>query len=229
MPENEERLRMLYTAAAVPDRDHLQEGDWERLVCGELAVADREKALDHVTRCAECARIYRGIDALTEGARAFDPGVPAAGASRARVLAFPRYLWLGGLAAAAALALVLLRPAAGPSVTAPGAGDGFRGTSTRDDPAPLAPRGSVAGTPGELRWKGIATPALYRVVVLDGEGEPVWSSADVEGTVMAWPAGLELKPGSYFWQVIALPKGGLPGDRRASPLAAFELVTSSRR
>jgi hypothetical protein len=225
MPESEERLRMLYSASAAPAVGHLREEDWERLACGEMAESDRQGALDHVTRCAACARIFRGLDALAEGARTFDPSVPA---PPARILAFPRGLLLGGLAAAAAVAVVLLRPAAGPEAPAVPPGDGFRGEATSQDPAPIAPRGSVAGVPAELRWKGIEAPALYRVVLLDADGEPVWSSAEIDGTALAWPAGLDLKPGSYLWQVIALPRGGLPGDRRASALAGFEVVTSSR-
>ena len=216
---------MLYTASAIPAAGHLLEEDWERLACGELAAADQESALHHVSRCAECARIFRGLDALTEGARSFDPTVPAA---RPRVLGFPRGLLLGGLAAAATLAVVLLRPAAGREVPGSLPGDGFRGAAEGLDPAPLAPRGRVAGLPTGLRWTGTATPALYHVVVLDADGEPVWSSGEIEGSGMPWPAELDLKAGPYFWQVIALPRGGLPGDRRASALAAFEVVTSSR-
>src|SRR5262245_24637818 len=107
MPESEERLRMLYRAAAAPSEGHLLEDEWERLACREMSAADRERALDHVTRCAECARIFQGLDALAEGARGFDPAVPSA----PRVLPFHRSFVLGGLAAAAALAFVMLRPA----------------------------------------------------------------------------------------------------------------------
>jgi hypothetical protein len=145
------------------------------------------------------------------------------------VLAFPRLLAFGGLAAAAALTFVLLRPAAGPQAPAPVPGDGFRGGSAVQDPAALAPRGASQGLPAEFRWQGISSPARYRVLILDSDGEPVWSSEEVDGTTMAWPGELSLKPGSYFWQVIAQPRGGLPGDRRASALVSFELVTSSPR
>jgi len=215
---------MLYTAAAAPEGGHLLDQDWERLACQEMAEPEQEKALDHVTRCAECARIYRGLDALAQGARAFDPSVPA---PRARLIAFPRWPFLGGLAAAAALTAILLRPAAAPQV--PLSGDGLRGTLDVQDPAALSPRGHVTGLPAELRWQGIATPSLYRVVILDSDGEQVWSSPDVDGSRLDWPRDLELRSGTYFWQVIALPRGGLPGDRRASALATFEVVTSSRR
>jgi len=224
MPESDERLRVLYATLALPEGGHPTEESWERLACREMDPAEREKTLDHVTRCADCARVYRALDALAEGARTFDPGVPNA---PARVLPFPRWALLAGLAAAAALAVVVLRPATGPRVPAAPASDGFRGAARSLDPVPLAPRGRVSGLPAELRWQGIATPTLYRVVVLDAEGEGVWSSGEVDGTALAWPAELSLKPGSYFWQVTALPKGGLPGDRRASSLIAFEVVTSS--
>src|SRR5262245_24976172 len=111
MPESEERLRMLYTASAAPAGGHLLEEDWERLACQEMSDAERVTALDHVTRCAECARIFKGLDALAEGARTFDPAVPA---PKGRLLAFPRWQLAAGLAAAAAFAALLLRPAAGP-------------------------------------------------------------------------------------------------------------------
>lgn len=224
MPESEEKLRALYTAWAVSQGGHLLEQDWERLACREMATAEREIALDHVTRCVDCARIFRAIDTLAEGAREFDPGVPSRAGS---VLRFPRGLLLGGLAAAAAVAIVLLRPVTSPEIPESPAGDGFRGSRASLDPVAEAPLGRVLGLPTALRWRGLSAPALYRVVILDAEGEPVWSSAEVDGTALAWPAELELKPGSYYWQVIAEPRGGLPGDRRASTLAGFEIVTSS--
>ena len=146
MPDSEERLRGLYTASAVPPGGHLLEEDWERLACGEMPAADRERSLDHVTRCAECARIYRGLDALAEGARSFDPGVPAA---LSRTLAFPRGLLLGGLATAAALAAMLLWPATGPRGPATPPGDAFRGAAESLDPSPQTPRGRVQGLPSE--------------------------------------------------------------------------------
>jgi len=226
MPDSDEALRVLYKAAATAVGGRPAEEDWERLACGELAPADREKALDHVTRCAACARIYRALDALSEGARAFDAGVPA---PAARVLPFSRGLLLGGLAAAASLAVILLRPAATPEVPRSSPGNGFRGAPSSLDPVPVAPRGRVAGIPTELRWHGTSAPALYRVMILDADGETVWSSGEIDGTALSWPRELELKPGSYYWQVVALPKRGLPGDRRASALVAFEVVTSSLR
>jgi hypothetical protein len=225
MPESEEKLRALYAAWADSREGHLLEQDWERLACGEMAAAERESALDHVTRCAGCARIYRALDALTEGAREFDSGAPARAAS---VLPFSRGLLLGGLAAAAALAILLLRPAMNPEVARPPAGDSFRGSTVSLDPIPQAPLGRVVGLPSGLRWRGISGTALYRVIILDADGEAVWSSGDLEATALAWPRELALKPGSYYWQVIAQPRGGLPGDRRASALAGFEVVTSSR-
>jgi hypothetical protein len=225
MPESEERLRSLYRACAVSAGGHLLEPDWERLACREMAGPERESALEHVTRCGECARIYRALDALAEGAREFDSGAPR---REAAVLPFSRGVMLGGLATAAALAILLLRPAAAPEVPHPPAGDSFRGSTATLDPVPEVPAGRVVGLPAQLRWRGISGPASYHVVILDADGEPVWSGAETRGTALSWPSELELKPGSYYWQVIAQPEGGLPGDRRASTLAAFEVVTSSR-
>lgn len=227
MPElpREDALRGLYRGSARPAEGHLSEEDWERLACHELAPEEREAALDHVIRCAACARTYRAIGALGAEARSFDPGAPR---ERVRVLAFPRWPVLLGLAAAAVLTLVLLRPASGPGLAPAPKSDVFRGDTDILDPAPLVPQGRVVGLPAELRWRGISVPADYRVTILDGEGEVVWTSPVLDATTLAWPAELTLKPGSYFWQVSALPRSGLPGDRRASPLGTFELVSASR-
>jgi hypothetical protein len=62
MPGAKRGCGMLYTASAVPSVGHLREDEWERLACGEMTGRSAETALEHVTRCAECARIFRGLD-----------------------------------------------------------------------------------------------------------------------------------------------------------------------
>src|SRR5262245_2407155 len=87
-------------AAAPP---HLDDGEWERLAAGEMGAAERERALDHVTRCAACAPICKALLMLEEEARAADPRIRSSGLARpARNTVALR--WLGGFAAAAAAA-----------------------------------------------------------------------------------------------------------------------------
>jgi len=115
--------------------DHVSEDAWEALACGELDTTARAQALDHITACGECDRIYRVLSELHAGALEFDPKAPAIGptgvaaandesrrpgeirsiesspAAPRPAFAGRRFAWIG-LAAAAALvvAIVLPRP-----------------------------------------------------------------------------------------------------------------------
>jgi hypothetical protein len=209
------------------DHQHPSEHDWERLACGELEAGERERILGHTRGCADCAAVGRALRSLTEAARAFDPAVtelqpaPRIGGFGAR-----RSLLLG---LAASVLFLLFRPAADPSTPPLPEAATYRGGAAVLAPAPLTPRGSVASLPAELSWTPISEPALYRVIVLNADGDPVWSSGEVDAATLPWPADLQLRPGRYSWQVEALPRSAWHGERLSSSLLGFEIVTSSPR
>jgi hypothetical protein len=66
----------------VPASAHLSEETCLALVDGTLAPPEREAALDHVTRCETCARVYQGLLEFDRESRALR--APAASAPRAR-------------------------------------------------------------------------------------------------------------------------------------------------
>ena len=60
-----------------PRGGHLDDDTWERLACGELDESERLLAIEHVTSCEECDRIYRALDVLSKEARAIHPDLPS--------------------------------------------------------------------------------------------------------------------------------------------------------
>jgi hypothetical protein len=61
---------------ATPLSTHPSEDVWVSLASGELAPTEREHLADHVLSCAECARLYRAVAQVRNGAVDFDPGAP---------------------------------------------------------------------------------------------------------------------------------------------------------
>jgi hypothetical protein len=57
---------------------HVSEETCEAFALGELAPAERETVGAHIVGCAECSAVYRSLRQLEQGARAFDPHIPAA-------------------------------------------------------------------------------------------------------------------------------------------------------
>ncbi len=215
----DDELRAAYATLQAPALSHPDDAVWERLACAELPADQRRDLADHVTRCASCAALWRGVQTLRADA--------AKEAPRARVLPFKRRLgWAGGLAAAAAvvLALVLPRATPGPGTTTT-PGDELRSDRVADRPVALAPRGQLAAAPVVLRWKPLAGARAYRVQVLAADGTPLWSSPETRTSELAWPTSVASRPGLYYWQVVALV--GAPGgtaDEIASALADFEIA-----
>src|SRR5512145_1860801 len=103
MTDHPSGLRDLYAAHARPGTPHVDEGAWERLALGEAGPEERERVLDHVVRCADCAAVYRGLAELEAGAREFDPGAPREPVLGGAEVGLGLRPWgfLGGLAAAA--------------------------------------------------------------------------------------------------------------------------------
>jgi TolA-binding protein len=88
---------------------HLTEEVWERFLDGELDGTGGEAAVDHITRCAECAAVYRGLLAFErESAPLRGRGRPA-----------PRIAAVWRWAAAAAVGAIAILAARMPTGTAP--------------------------------------------------------------------------------------------------------------
>jgi hypothetical protein len=218
-------LRDLYAGHTRTATPHVEEAAWERLALDGCSPGERERVLDHVVRCAECASVYRGLVELESGARAFDPEAPARPVLREADIGLGLRPWgfLGGMAAAAAVVWVLARPALAPAPVAVSSPELTRGAEA-SRPRAVEPVGRLSTAPESFRWEPQPGARAHRIEVLDASGELLWTSAELEGVTLAWPAGLKLvKPGIYYWQVVAVPSSGRAADAVASPMVSFEL------
>jgi hypothetical protein len=220
----EASLRDVYARQARSVPPHLSEETWERLALGLAGGPERELAIAHVVRCTECAAVYRGLATLETGARAFDPGAPARPVLRGSDPGLSLRPWgfLGGVAAAAAVVWLLARPAIAPTPAPAGTPAVTRGTEPAV-PRALEPVGRLAAAPTAFRWSPLATARAHRLQLLDGSGELLWTSLDVTGTSLAWPSAVAAKPGTYYWQVIAVAPNGRAVDEVTSPMVSFEI------
>ena len=214
-------LREAYAAVAGGSPPHLDEEAWERLACGELGADERERALGHVARCAECGRILRALTRLDREARAVDPTVPG-------VLSVPpgaptrRRGWFWGGLAAAAAAVVAVGLLARPLATPPAGLDAeVRSGAQSDRPVPVAPRGTQAKAPEAFSWERRSGVRGYRVELLDEAGETLWRSEQVGGARLSWPESVPAAPGGYHWRVVAVLEER--GETVASPLVSFQI------
>lgn len=202
--------------ASMAESHHLDESLWERLACDELDAEQRRTAMEHVSTCDECARVYRALIALRDEAAGFDPGVPVAPRAP-RPVGVPRWAYPLGAAAAVALVFVLQREA----VRAPGPAP--RTSSVRTiglAPLTVAPRGTLAEVPRVFRWRADPSADSYRVRLLSPDGAIIWQSGPVAGGEVEIPARLRIGAGTYFWDVAAYRAGERIGE---SELTRFEV------
>jgi hypothetical protein len=199
----DERLRDLVRAHARPADGHPSEDEFARVFLAEANPFERARLMDHVARCAECSYVYRALRELEDAARAADPSLPASG----RKPSTPALAWggFGALAAAAALAVAVLRPSAPPAAIAPPQDATRARPEAVVTPAPGAPVGSLSTRPAEFRWTPAADAQGYRVRLFSDAGELLWTSDDVREARAAFPADLALPGGTYYWQVLTVP------------------------
>lgn len=218
----EANLRDVYARHARSVPPHIAEEAWERLALGLAEPPERELAIAHLVRCTECAAIYRGLATLETGARAFDPGAPSRSLLGGAELGVSLRPWgfLGGLAAAAAVVWLLARPAVAPTPAPIGTPAVTRGAE-RATPRALEPVGRLTAAPAAFRWEPLPDARAHRLELLDGSGELMWTSPEVTGATLAWPADLRPRPGTYYWQVVAVATNGRPADAATSPLVSF--------
>lgn len=222
---DEELKRRWVQAMLKPRTAHVAEVDWERLFGADLHGSARAAVFEHISECAECAACYRELSRLRVDARAFDPHVPAdAGVPGARQPVAVRWGALG-LAASLALAMLVGLRLSSPDAPAPPARAGDPLRSADAAPVPLEPQGRLASTPSAFRWQAAAGLRAQRVELLSADGRALWSSAEVAGTSVAWPADLRLAPGRYYWRVVAAPTHGAPAsEARLSALVQIEIA-----
>jgi Putative zinc-finger len=190
------------TCEAVAER-----GLVERYVSGRLNGAALAELEAHLLTCSACREEVRiGMIVRAE---------MTAPVARARPRALRRRTsWVAlGLAAAAALVLVVARPTAHDESLRPA----FRG---RDEGTPViggvSPAADALVSPASLTfvWRSTGPSAQYRLTVTNERGDVVWAHV-ASDTVRRLPAHVRLHSGqSYFWYVDALlPDGGSATSR----------------
>jgi hypothetical protein len=183
---------------------HPDEETWERFAADALSPGQRERFLDHVLLCGQCARALRGVMALGELHRPQRRWRP---------------LWIGvGLAAAAAIVALVAFPR-GPGGLLP------RDRQVRGQQdatlALIAPRGSLAAPPATFRWHPVPGATAYRLRLFTEDGMPLASVERIPAAELASrDLGVELPPGRYVWKVEALHP---PAVLASSHLVGFEI------
>ena len=167
------------------------------LVVGRLGPETRGPVVAHLLSCARCRSVVQAAGRLLADA-ALAPEL--SGAARAATgRRWRRWSWPLGLAAAAALVLLLV-PRHGDDGGAPGLRDTTQASAGA--PVPIAPRGPVTRVE-RLIWSRVPRVERYRSRLYDNEGGVLWT-AETADTAVALPASVVLAPRvTYFWKVEA--------------------------
>ena len=178
--------------------------------------AHRTEVLAHLTVCARCRHAVAMLSRVLTDARIASEirGAPGAGWSR-------RAGWTVGIAAAATIAFILLRPSR-PDELAPGSELREPPITAVGSPTLIAPRGGVAAAPG-LLWSHVPRAERYRLRLYDSTGTALWEKETTD-TMATVPSTLRFAHGAtYFWKVEAKT-----GRSRwvASDLVQFTIVAS---
>ena len=68
-------------------------------------------------------------------------------------------------------------------------------------------RDFVGPQPAEFRWSPVAGADTYAIGVWNESDRLMWRKDDITGPAVAWPDGLLLDYGTYFWSVSGLQNG----------------------
>ncbi len=162
------------------------------LAGGELDAASRDRALDHIVDCSDCAtelRLAKEIRAWSEtssdqkGAGRRETFRPAWATLAAAMLAIVvgSWWWLGD-------------PSSTPDRPAlRQAGTDLRTVQPADGSA-------LETVPRRIQWQSVPGAQAYRAQVLDATGHEVWRSPWVEVTEVE-PAWGAVPPGTFLWTV----------------------------
>ena len=179
---------------------------------GRLGPEARTPVVAHLLVCPRCRSVVRATGRLL--------------ADRAVTAEIPQRHWQRwslplGIAAAAAVLLLLWSPSTDDTGSTPGLRDTT--LTNRVAPAPIAPRGSVARV-DRLVWSGVPRSERYRLRLYDEAGAVLWV-LETTDTLVVLPDSVKLSPRvTYFWKVEAQTEW-----RRwaASDLVEFRLVGPS--
>jgi hypothetical protein len=195
-----ERVRWLRDAMSdvhntgVPRTPHASPDTIAAIADGEYPRVAREEFL-HVSACSDClSKVAMIVETLNDPAVAAELDALHSHESPNRSSRAAVRL-LGGLAAAAVAAIVLLQPAAS-RVAA------YResGITTTEPPGILSPRNGTRAT-DSIRWTAVPNADIYQVRIWSTEGSIVWST-ETKNVAVAMPA--TLSPGvQYLWEVKA--------------------------
>jgi len=191
--------------------DHVTDADWERLMCGEMGAAERDRTLAHVMSCTDCRTIHRSLLEVQREAAAMERPAPANAGTTYRV-----WTIAGSLAAAAAVVMAVLIPwpSAGPS-----AGDVTRSNPASAEVVVVAPAARSVLSSRRFSWQPVAGADTYEIRVNGEDGSRVWSVTVAENNATL-PDGVALTPGAYYWQVTAQKQ---KATLAASPLIPFRV------
>jgi hypothetical protein len=180
---------------------HLSAADIAAFIDHSLPLDARADAEIHLSGCDRCREELASCARLTGNAPL---------AQRRRVT------WpMAGLAAAAVIVAIVLRPTAaridrGASVERASVGAGSRMTI-------VSPSGLVTRADLHFVWRRDDQSSGYRVILTDSIGAPAWTD-DVVDTSAAPPVTVRLKSGSlYFWRVESLHADGSATQSDATP------------
>jgi hypothetical protein len=178
-----------------PGPDCLDPGTVAAVADGALDGKPRERAFDHVARCAHCQA------AIASLARALGSPVVAReiGSGHSRWNRLPR---IAIPLAAAAMLLVLVWPGQREDGGEPEPRHRAPTITAAPEPAAMWPLGTVKAA-GFLRWGSVSGADLYRVTLFDAEGRVLYES-QLADTVAALPDSITLVAGPrYLWKVEA--------------------------
>ena len=146
-----------------------------------------------------------------------------ASAPKHEVRRWPRSYALIGLAAAAAIAVVIIRPTDNPTRAGVAVSTERRGLGDESDKIELlSPSNAEQITPGRehLVWESI-NGSTYRVVISDASGNKVFE-ATTRDTSLALPESIRAS-GTYYWKV-----DGQAADGTSVPSDVKEFVISGK-
>lgn len=190
-------LRLTAEPGKVSSGECLDEMAVAELMDGVASEERRATLLAHVAECAQCRRVVASVARMTAepDIRREVTSVESATGPRRRVL---RVGGMVGLAAAAALVLVIARPWQSESVATHRDPVITAGPS----PTPVAPVGTVEALTS-LVWTSLPQADRYEVVLFDGDGTVLWEAQTSDSFAMV-PDSVVVEAGAlYFWRVRA--------------------------
>ena len=206
-----------------PVGSHVDDEQLVRLASNEVESDERNRIMDHLAQCEDCAFIWRAVEQVQKAAPTFDPGaVPESAPGPATVgeRSLRPATWVA--LAASVIAALALATWTGRSARVPDPSRVVRSAAVAA-PIPSSPGEAERVADPSFSWEGVDGAEAYRLELFDRLGQPLWTSGVIHGLAASWPDSVEKVPGTYFWRVAALRGDG--EDPVTSGLVSFELVT----